>query len=277
MTLTAEDKREILELIDSRFSPYNRRERYSKIPPANATVPRWNKADGRWEFVTLTGSTTTIEIQDDDASQGNASIVDFGTGLTATVAGVEGEISVNDAEITHDNLSGGTSADAHHPQTHTIVSHDTTGTGGELTRLTDGSNVDDLHAHASTGGGVTDHGALTGLTDNDHPQYVRLPILLASLDHNILQNLASDDHPQYARQAVTEVISGEWTWEEAIQFNVGTAPAAPAEDHFRVKLVESGGNLIWRGYGPTGDTCDICTVSNVVVAHTNTLALNWVE
>lgn len=46
--------------------------------------------------------------------------------------------------------------------------------------------------------GVTDHGALDGLEDNDHPQYLLVddydpPIT----DHGALSGLGDDDHPQY--------------------------------------------------------------------------------
>jgi len=49
------------------------------------------------------------------------------------------------ALFTHD-----ADADAHHAESHTIASHsDTTATGAELETLTDGSNADSLHVHAS--------------------------------------------------------------------------------------------------------------------------------
>ena len=44
-------------------------------------------------------------------------------------------------------------------------------------------------------GGVTDHGALTGLEDNDHPQY-RL-VTEDITDHGNLSGLTDDDHSQY--------------------------------------------------------------------------------
>lgn len=109
------------------------------------------------------------------------------------------------------------------------------------------------------------------------PSWITLTQLLGLESHGTLQGLIANDHPQYARQASTEVISGEWTWENFVEYVVGSAPGNPAEDHLRVRLITDGSNLILRGYGPTGATCDICTVSNVVVAHTNTLAQNWVE
>lgn len=44
------------------------------------------------------------------------------------------------------------------------------------------------------GGGVTDHGALTGLSDNDHPQY---RLVYDTIDHGSLGGLSDNDHPQY--------------------------------------------------------------------------------
>jgi len=62
-------------------------------------------------------------------------------------------------------------------------------------------------------GGVTDHGALTGLADDDHPQYLTeaeanaLYALLAHLhDHGTLTGLADDDHPQYLTQAEADAL-----------------------------------------------------------------------
>ena len=53
-----------------------------------------------------------------------------------------------EATISHDNIAG-VSADDHHAQSHTIVSHsDTTATGTELDTLTDNSMADTLHRHS---------------------------------------------------------------------------------------------------------------------------------
>ncbi len=50
----------------------------------------------------------------------------------------------------HANLTG-VGTDDHHAQSHTVASHsDTTGTGPELDTLTDGSDADVLHAHATS-------------------------------------------------------------------------------------------------------------------------------
>jgi len=41
---------------------------------------------------------------------------------------------------------------------------------------------------------ITDHGALAGLADNDHPQYLKVA---DSIDHGSLTGLGDDDHTQY--------------------------------------------------------------------------------
>jgi len=56
-------------------------------------------------------------------------------------------------------------------------------------------------------GGVTDHGLLTGLGDNDHPQYflvtnhTKAAHDALALDHGLLTGLADDDHAQYHNDA----------------------------------------------------------------------------
>lgn len=95
-----------------------------------------------------------------------------------------------------------------------------------------------------TGGGVTDHGLLTGLGDDDHPQYAREALLQTSdgdapnegsnqvhwdnltgvpadfsdgvdnttdpgaIDHGDLEGLEDDDHPQYAQELVLQTSDG---------------------------------------------------------------------
>jgi len=69
------------------------------------------------------------------------------------------------AKVTHANLLG-IGVDDHHSEAHTVASHsDTDATGPELDTLTDGSIADSLHKH--------DHGAILGLTDDDHTQYLK--------------------------------------------------------------------------------------------------------
>ena len=47
---------------------------------------------------------------------------------------------------------------------------------------------------------ITDHGALSGLGDNDHPQY---RLVADPIDHGALSGLEDDDHTQYAKGAGT--------------------------------------------------------------------------
>jgi len=60
------------------------------------------------------------------------------------------------AEIDNDITTHAALGDAHHTESHTVVSHsDTTATGAELETLTDGSDADALHAHAINDAKVT--------------------------------------------------------------------------------------------------------------------------
>jgi len=60
------------------------------------------------------------------------------------------------------------------------------------------------HTHAGGGGGVTDHGALTGLGDDDHTQYLNNTRHDTTarhgssvVDHGSIGGLGDDDHTQY--------------------------------------------------------------------------------
>ncbi len=62
--------------------------------------------------------------------------------------------------------------------------------------------------NSTSGGGVavsnptTDHGSLSGLSDNDHPQYLLVSNYQAPItDHGGLSGLSDDDHMQYAKKA----------------------------------------------------------------------------
>jgi len=67
-----------------------------------------------------------------------------------------------------------------------------------------GAHLSDTDIHG--GGGVTDHGALSGLADDDHPQYLNSPRHSTTghaglpgvvSDHGALSGLSDDDHQQY--------------------------------------------------------------------------------
>ena len=90
----------------------------------------------------------------------------------------EGEINTISGalsdEIDSDISTHASNANAHHNESHTLVSHsDTSATGPELDTLTDGSDADSLHYHDFTNiSGSLDHGSLSGLEDDDHTQYL---------------------------------------------------------------------------------------------------------
>lgn len=56
--------------------------------------------------------------------------------------------------------------------------------------------------------GTSDHGELTGLSDDDHPQYLTETRgnLLYPKDHGDLTGLGDDDHPQYLTQARGDIL-----------------------------------------------------------------------
>ncbi len=198
-------------------------------------------ADGTWTAI-ASGASSTLSIKEGGAQVGGSDIatLDFGLGFDLT------ESPDTEINITLD-----------HSELVFPIWSDTGITGAELEILSGGgtSNADELHTHPAIvgngGGGVTDHGALTGLND--------------------------DDHTRYPEKTQTEFITGIWVFDNEVWLHAGAAPTAPPEDFFKLRLIKDGSNLILRGYGPTGATCDICTVANVSVAHTNTLTLNWIE
>ena len=200
-------------------------------------------ADGTWTAIAV-GASSTLSIKESGVQIGGSDIatLDFGLGFDLTESpDTEINITLDHSELAFPTWS------------------DTGITGVELETLSAGgtSNADELHTHPAIvgngGTGVTDHGALTGLAD--------------------------DDHPQYAARFDNEIIGGQWVFSNIIWLNAGAAPTFdPPEDFIFLRLIKDGTNLILRAYGPTGtDDCDICTFANVAVVHTNTLALNWVE
>jgi hypothetical protein len=83
---------------------------------------------------------------------------------------------------------------------------------GNVYRWSETAQAYALIGGSGSGGGTIDHGALTGLTDDDHPQYLtqeRADIRYAIqgsggsgvTDHGVLTGLADDDHPHYYNQA----------------------------------------------------------------------------
>ncbi len=94
---------------------------------------------------TTTGNPHNLDSTDVGAEASGA--VSTHAALTTGVHGAGGDTLATDADIT----THAGDADAHHAESHTIASHDTTATGAELTELTDSSETT-LHSHAASSG-----------------------------------------------------------------------------------------------------------------------------
>jgi hypothetical protein len=97
-------------------------------------------------------------------------------------------------------------------------------------------------AGSGGGAGVSDHGDLTGLIDDDHTQYynaARLATALAAFDHGGFAGLADDDHTQYLLADGTRALSGDLTFS-------GSAPTIAAS--------ASNQSLTIKGNRDAGDT-----------------------
>lgn len=92
---------------------------------------------------------------------------------------------------------------------------------------------------------TSDHGGLSGLDDDDHPQYLnaarhhdRATHDAIGLTHNSLTGLTSGDpHTQYSKKAGSETISGQWNFSQ--HPNIGGTPAVAGSDGTRRVFVRS--------------------------------------
>lgn len=107
-------------------------------------------------------------------------------------------------------------------------------------------------SHAGVPGIVVDHSALTGLT-------------------------TGDPHSQYPALGQSETIAGMWMFDNTVKFKAQGSIATPPTGQVALAAIVSGANIILRLVGPSGATCDICTVANGVVVGTNELQLNWIN
>ena len=139
----------------------------------------------------------------------------------------------------------------------------------------------------SGSGGVTDHGALTGLLDDDHDQY-----LLNTTDHDDFAGLGDDDHTQYVLADGTRVMTGDLNLtqnelQDAVIHSSSTAPSNPVEgqlyydtDDYVVYLWNSTDWVSQSGGGATGPAGASGTVAGlpfsymVFVNATSTYLLN---
>ncbi len=124
------------------------------------------------------------------------------------------------------------------------------------------------------GGGVTDHGALTGLGDDDHTQYLNttrhdtttrhmLGTVVPHDDHGQLTGLTDDDHTQYTKHPASSTDNAIARWDgtggrtiqnsgvtidDSNNIKVGTAPVptsvTSSTDNAVVRFDSTGGNKI---------------------------------
>jgi hypothetical protein len=133
------------------------------------------------------------------------------------------------------------------------------------------ARADHIHQFVGGGsGGVTDHGGLTGLGDDDHPQYLtnaRGDALFLTpaegdaryatpgqivTDHGLLTGLADDDHPQYLTQARGDALfltpaEGNAAYDAAgaatSAVNAHAAAADPHAVYLRIAEILAGANI----------------------------------
>jgi hypothetical protein len=142
-----------------------------------------------------------------------------------------------------------------HAESHTVASHnDTTATGAELETLTDGSNADVLHDH--------DHGAISGLADDDHTQYLLADgtrVVENYLD--IAETLAAGT-PAIDNIRIYAVEDDDFTVLETVT-NLGVVNRIN-QDTFRIARNTTGGSLAKgtavRYSGSTGNKPNIAAV-----------------
>ena len=78
--------------------------------------------------------------------------------------------------------------------------------------------------------------------------------------HGDLSGLADDDHPQYAEIAAAETITGAWLWQQYLDLEEISAPAAPSANRLRLSVQDEGGFevLHWRiSSGPEFELGDV--------------------
>lgn len=129
-------------------------------PPAGKVFTYVDIADDHLKQKDDTGTVLDLTLGGVDASETVKGIAELAT-QAETDTGTDDTRIVTPLKLktspvvphthTHASTTGQT-ADDHHSESHTIVSHsDTTATGAELDTLTDGSNADSLHVHSPSG------------------------------------------------------------------------------------------------------------------------------
>jgi hypothetical protein len=190
----------------------------------------------RWLSVTIEGGSEMLP-RPEIVSVGYA----FHAGTAEDAATLDGRESWEYAGATHSHDSR-----YYTQSTLTTTDGDPPNTGSNLIHwdLLKGVPTGFIDGIDDTGAGITDHGQLGGLSDNDHPQYARKTVLQTSdgdapnlgsnqvhwnnlagvpegfadgidhtaegavIDHGELAGLDDDDHPQYAQEIVLQTSDG---------------------------------------------------------------------
>lgn len=139
-----------------------------KAPESNKDLVNKKYVDDQFP---VTHASTTGQTGDDHhvefTTTEHSAIGDNAPHHTKAVSGdIDHDATINThnltTDISHDSIAD-VSADDHHAETHTIVSHDTTGTGAELDTLTDNSMADTLHRHSELSASDGSPDAVLGL------------------------------------------------------------------------------------------------------------------
>ena len=165
--------------------------------------------------------------------------------------------------------------DAHHPQSHTIASHnDTTGTGSELNNLTDSSNADSLHDHTNASVIVT-HASTTGQTTDDHHAETHTIVSHDTGATGAELDTLTDDSMADALHRHSELSASDGTPNQAVAVDaegnvtfIGDILAAKLKQPARFSFYESGGThyALDHSTGSTDYSGTFSTVVNAAIA-----------
>lgn len=185
--------------------------------------------DGNWSF--YNGSTITF-YSDEGVTQ--TLQIDGATGDITMIGDISIDGTVDGVDVSdHDHSGAGQGGTVDHTNLSSI---------GSYTHTDIDNHIDDASIHFTEAS--IDHGSISGLGDDDHPQYAQIansetisgswsfttaPTSVTPTsgshvatkdyvdatvitDHGGLGGLSDDDHPQYAGIGQTETISGSWSF-----------------------------------------------------------------
>lgn len=153
-------------------------------------------------------------------------------GGTVTVGGATSGITVDDAD-------GGTIVVGPDGTSVTVdPAVEVVSAGGGTTVVATGTTAIQIVETGGGGGGVSDHGALSGLADDDHPQYF----------------LADGTRPIAGDLTVTGVVPSGWTFSNSPRHYGGVDYYTPGGPSTYVAVQNAGGDWVDGRMGDIGDT-----------------------